>query len=214
MRKFLCFVLTFFVLSTVVCADRIDSAIENGYETDKNYTDLDSVPWAKDAIIYLADFGVIHQNNGKVEPQRYINRSEFVELIVGSFGLYDYSADCDFEDVDKTSFYYPYIASAYKCGIINGTSEKRFGAREYLSRQDMATIIYRTAVFCGIDLSEKSELSFSDNDQISSYAYDAISSLVSAKAVSGTENNKFLPKKLSTFAESCKIVYYVLLKNT
>lgn len=214
MKKIFCFVLIFFVLSATASADKIDSAIESGYATDKNYTDLDSVPWAKDAIIYLADFGVIHQKNGNVYPQRFINREEFIELIVGSFGLYDYSADCDFEDVEEDSFYYPYIASAYKCGIITGVSEKRFGAREYLSRQDMATIIYRTAVFCEIDLTKKSNLTFSDNDQISNYAYDAISSLVAVGAVSGAENNKFLPKKLSTFAESCKIVYYVLLKNT
>ena len=204
----------FFALPNFVYADRIDSAVDSGYEIDKNYTDLKDVPWAEEAILYLADFGVIHSDNGKVNPQRYINRSEFVELIVGAFGLYDYSADCDFEDVDKDSFYYPYIASAQKCGIITGISEKRFGAKEYLTRQDMAVIIYRTAIFCGIDLSQKAVLHFSDNDLIDEYAYDAISSLVAVKAVSGTENNQFLPKKLSTFAESCKIVYYVLLKNT
>ena len=217
MRNLIALILAFACLVPIAFADGSQNAVDNYFgnlDEKPVYTDLSQVEWAREAINYLADYGVIHDDNGAVNPKRYVTRQEFTELIVGAFGVYDSTAECRFTDVSKSSFYYPYIASAYRLGIINGISEIEFGTQQLLSRQDMATIIFRMGEKCGVIFDEKAELGFGDADQIDVYAKDAVSALVGAGAVSGDENYNFLPKNPSTFAEACKIVYYLMLKNT
>lgn len=199
---------------STVYADGSETATDNYFNNNREFTDLDGYHWAEPAIYYLAEFGLIKDDGGKVYPQRYINRAEFTKLIVGTFGLYDYEAECDFTDVDKSSEYYPYIASAYKLGIINGIGNGKFGMDEYLLRQDMATIIFRTVQKYGTPIEERYVLDFKDTDNIDEYAREAVSALVGAKAVSGNPDYQFLPKNNANFAEACKILYYIMLKNT
>ena len=214
MKRIIAIILSFIMMGTSVSASGGLGALEDYYMGDTGFVDLYDVPWAEDAIKHLAKYGVIHSQNGQVNPKRHITRAEFAELIVGSFGLYSFDAKCDFEDVVENSFYYPYVASLYELGIVKGVSEKEFGADDSLSRQDMATIIYRVSEKCDIDLSEKANLIFEDTDKIDDYAKDAVAALVSAGAVSGDEKNHFLPQNYSAFAEACKIIYYIILKNT
>lgn len=202
------------VFSTAVFADGASDAVNNYFDNKKEYVDLAGFEWAEDAIYYLSEYGLIEDEKGYVHPQNYISRAEFTKLIIGAFGLYDFDAKCDFEDVDVKSEYYQYIASAYELGIINGTRQGWFGMEEHLLRQDMATIIYRTIQKCGIRLDEKTVLDFADSEEIDGYAKEAVSALVGAKAVSGDENYCFLPKINANFAEACKIIYYIMIKNT
>ena len=215
MIKKISFILIFVLLfGTCAYADGAGTAVDNYFENKKTYTDLDGYDWAEPAIYYLAEFGLVEDDMGRVYPQKHITRADFTKLIIGAFGLYDYDAQCDFSDVPKDSTYYPYIASAYKLGIINGVGNGRFGMDEYLMREDMATIIYRTVQKYGTPLTEYPELDFVDKDDIFDYAKQPVSALVGAKAVSGNQDYMFLPKNKANFAEACKILYYIMIKNT
>ena len=206
MKKISVILSVLFLFNTAVLADGPGNAVDNYFKNEKVYYDLAGYEWAEEAIYYLADFGLIDDQNGMVYPQKYITRAEFTKLIVGAFGLYDYDAECSFADVSKDSEYYPYIAAAYKLGIIMGMSSDWFGAGEYLLRQDMATIIYRTVQKYGPRLNDKPSLDFADTDEIDEYAKEAVSALVGAKAVSGNLDYRFLPKNNANFAEACKIL--------
>lgn len=213
-RKISIILAVLLTIGTMTFANGVNSAADNYFDNKKVYTDLVGYEWASDAIYFLADYGLIEDSMGKVNPQKYITRGEFTKLIIGAFGLYDFNAECNFEDVNKTSEYYPYIASAYSLGIINGVSPQKFGINDCLLRQDMATIIYRTVQNYGNPLTKKSELNFVDTCDIDDYAIEAVSALVAAKAVSGNLDYQFLPKNNANFAEACKILYYIMLKNT
>ena len=208
----------FLILVLVVAVNSIvfaqQNAVNNYYENKTEYTDLEGFDWAAPAIYHLAEYGLIDDDNGRVYPKKYINRAEFTKLLIGAFGLYDFDAQCNFDDVDKSSEYYPYIASAYKLGIVKGVSANRFGVNENLLRQDMVTMIYRTALLCKMDMSKKPVLDFVATALIDGYAKEAVSALVGVGAVSGNLSYQFLPKKEANFAEACKILYYIMLKNT
>lgn len=211
-KLFILFLLS--ALSVTVLADGQQGAVDNYYGNKTEYVDLEGFEWASPAIYHLAEYGLIDDDNGRVYPQRYINRAQFTKLLIGAFGLYDFDAECSFDDLDKSSEYYPYIASAYKLGIVKGVRIDTFGINENLLRQDMATMIYRTALLCGMDMSKKPVLDFVDTKSIDGYARDAVSALVGMDAVSGNLSYQFLPKKEANFAEACKILYYIMLKNT
>ena len=105
------------MFGTVAFADGANDAVNNYYDNKVKYIDLEGFEWAEQAIYHLAEYGLINDADGRVYPESYISRAEFTKLIIGAFGLYDYTAECDFEDVDKKSEYYPYIATAYKLGL-------------------------------------------------------------------------------------------------
>lgn len=215
MIKKICLILTVVLtLGTFVYADGAGTSADSYFDNKKVFTDLDGFKWAEPAIYYLAQYGLVEDDMGRVYPQKYITRGEFTKLIIGAFGLYDYDAKCGFTDVNEGSEYYPYIASAYELGIINGVGYGKFGIDEYIQRQDMATIIYRTVQSYGTPLTEKPPLDFVDADEIYEYAKEPVSALVGAKAVSGNLDYQFLPKNNANFAEACKILYYIMLKNT
>lgn len=213
-RKLFLILAVLLMVNTAVFAGSADTAADNYFNNKKEYVDLKGYEWAAPAVYHLSEYGLIEDDMGKVYPQKYITRAEFTKLIIGAFGLYDFDAQCNFKDVDKSSEYYPYIASAYELGIIKGVRTDWFGMDENLLRQDMATIIYRTSQICDVDLSEKPVLDFVDTADIDGYAMEAVSALVGAKAVSGNLDYQFLPKNNANFAEACKILYYIMLKNT
>ncbi len=217
MIKKLAIILVSILAINTLCYGDTASQIAKDYLTNPNettFTDLDQAKWAEESIYAIAKYGVIEAKEGKVYPNNFITRGDFVRMLIAVFGMYDENAECSFKDIKKENRNYKYIATAYQMEVVKGISEEEFGINDHITREDLATIIYRMAQKCNIDMGEIAELDFVDNNNISDYSTEAISALVGAKAINGDENHYFLPKKSSTFAEVCKIIYYLMLKNT
>ncbi len=182
------------------------------------FTDLDTVQWAQESIALLADKGVI---NGVSEtifaPDNQVTREEFAKMLVEAFGLLLPEADSEFTDVEDGSWYEPYVASATNAEITKGISETEFGIGQQISREDMATMVERAMVNVGLyqpqdtkdDIvigDEEEKFQFADDDQIASYAKDAVYRMQKEEILSGKENNLFDPKGYATRAEAAKII--------
>lgn len=171
------------------------------------FDDIDSVSWAEDAINTLAEKGVV---SGKADrmfyPQDNIRREEFVRIAVNAFKLTAEENDMEFEDVDADAWYYNDIKTAYSLGIISGISKDCFGVGEFITRQDMAAILYRTAGILGKTFDKDEEI-FLDHDEISDYAKEAVYSLKKAGVINGMDENIFSPKKNATRAESAQMIF-------
>lgn len=172
------------------------------------FDDIESVPWAKEAIIALAEKGIVNgKEEGKFFPDDKITREEFVKIIVEAFSLESTDAETRFDDVDADAWYAPYIEIAVGNGIVKGISENSFGAGRSITREDIATIIYRIAKADGLfEASEEEEL-FDDNGDISDYAKEAVYALRENGIISGDGSGRFMPKDYASRAEAAKIVY-------
>jgi len=175
------------------------------------FIDLDSVPWAKEAIEVMYVKGVV---NGKSEkefkPNDKITREEFVKMAVLAFGLRLDNATTHFIDVPVDAWYYVPVATAHELNIVNGITETEFGVGQNLTRQQLAVLGYRFANAAGILLSELSEyIPFDDDHMIDDYAKEAVAALASANIVSGVGNNLFAPHEACTRAEAVKILYSI-----
>jgi len=74
----------------------------------KTFNDLNSVPWAKEAIESLAARGIIHgksEEQGIFAPNDRITRAEFITLIVNAFQL-SKTPTGTFADVKPNHWYY------------------------------------------------------------------------------------------------------------
>lgn len=184
-----------------------------GYlNTNPIFKDLASASWAEEYICYLADRGIVNGVDGdNFEPQRVITRNEFIKIIINALNLLDNDAELPFSDIDAESWACPYVASAYKLGIVNGITSDYFGGNEPITRQDMAVIASKAMKNAGITGAESLEkLPFVDNSKIADYAIDGVSILYNNGILSGYPDGSFNPTEKTTRAQSAKIVYCIL----
>lgn len=85
------------------------------------------------------------------------------------------------------------LALAQK-GIIRGKSDTVFAPNDFLTREEAATILQRTLGCLGADAQKPSDLTFSDDADISDWAKEAVYALNGEGILLGTVENNFSPK--------------------
>ena len=89
----------------------------------------------------------------------------------------------------KAKWYKNAVAWAYENGIVNGMTATTFGPDASITREQIATIIYRYAEFRGDDVSARTSItSFPDASKVSKWAKDALSWAVAEGIISGTKS--------------------------
>ena len=170
--------------------------------------DIDEVPWAKDAIFYLAQKGIISgDENHKFHPSNSVKREEFVKMLVMAAGMYQDDASCNFADVKSGGWYYSYVASAYKSNLVYGGDQNRFGVGENITRQDMAVMCHRMAGTVNKLNKVRQRIEFADYDKISDYAKEAVNELYEAGIISGVGENFFDSMGTATRAQAAVMIY-------
>jgi len=175
------------------------------------FEDIDGVEWAVEAILALADKGIINgTGDGNFKPNLSITREEFVKILVGAMGMADVSYGGNtFSDVSESDWFCPYVNIAYENNIVSGIGNGKFGTGELISRQDMVVMICN-AIKAKDGVLPAGELNFRDASQISDYAIEAVAALYKLGAVNGVSETHFDPLGNATRAQAAKIIYGVL----
>lgn len=164
------------------------------YNDVEIYADTHNISsWAYENIKEATEKGFIQGADGKFNPQGNITRAEFTKIIVNIMGL-DTNIDdyIDFEDVLKTSWYYSYVNTANKAGVIEGDGNK-FNPNEKITREEMAVIIIRA-------LNEEeivTNRTIKDIDTVSSWAKLEVEKAVALGLMEG-DNGVFDPLSYAT----------------
>ena len=179
-----------------------------GNKVSSSFNDLNDALWAKEYIVKMSEKGIISgYEDNTFRPNKSITREEFAKLLAMTFGIsVDNNTVLTFKDVKNGDWSYGYIAALYSKGIINGINDDMFGSKENITRQDMATLIYRTVKALNINLKNGEKNSFVDADKISSYSVEAVNALSRANVISGKGNNEFMPLDNTTRAEVAKVL--------
>ena len=136
-----------------------------------------------------------------------VTREQFIKMLVEAFGFTSNGGNVNFNDVDKNAWYYSYVKTAANIGLAEGYDGK-FGIGEELTREQMATMLYRAAKLANITLNEvNDEIEFKDAEEIADYAVEAMNKLSAAGIISGTGNNMCSPKEISNRAMAAKVIY-------
>lgn len=178
--------------------------------SSKNFYDCKNNHWAYSYVTALADKGIINgYTDGGFKPEKTVSREEFVKMIISATGLYDKNADCEFLDVAKDTWYYNYIASAYRNNIISGINEDFFGVGNMLTREDASVIATRIISKFSYITEPEQEKGFSDFNSISDYAKESVQILSKIRIINGFEDGTYRPKGFLTRAEASKIIYMI-----
>jgi hypothetical protein len=177
-------------------------------ETAAAPADMREAAWAEAYVQTLIREKIVARpSDGRFRPNDPITREEFTKMAALVLRLAIRDAETPFDDVPAEDWSAPYIAAAYKAGIIKGAGEALFGGKQPIVRQDVAAIVARAfsdKQASGGQLSER--LKFTDEEEISHYAYDAVVNLCGLGVLSGYGDGAFAPFALCTRAEAAKIL--------
>jgi len=174
------------------------------------FNDLGPVSWAQEAITYLAEHGIVAgRGNGIFAPNDGVTREEMVKLVVTAFSDTNSGAECDFSDVSTDRWSYPYIATAFNLGLITGVDASNFEPTGSITRENLAVILYRTYNYAGKKVVAENA-SYTDSENISSYAKDAVNAMAKLGIMEGMGDGTFSPKTVVTRAQAAKVIYSLI----
>ena len=178
--------------------------------TTGGFTDLINHPWASEAIEELAEKGIIKgRTENTYAPGDNISRADFAILFVRALKLSSDNTE-NFSDVPEGAYYASELATARNSGIVTGVGGNRYNPTLSITREDMMVIAVRALEAAGlIQPSEPDELNFDDAADISPYAYNAVSRLVSLGLITGS-NGKINPKGYTTRAEVAVLLHRII----
>ena len=172
------------------------------------FTDVNEGDWFHDAVQYVYDNGLMGGvGDGQFAPNATTNRAMVVTILYRLAGEPDVSGDVAFTDVEPGLWYTDAVLWAAQKGIVNGISETEFSPSGDLTREQLATVLYRYAESMGYDVSASVDLSgFPDAGDIQSYATQALSWAVAEGLLQGFEDDSLQPGGTATRAQIATIL--------
>jgi hypothetical protein len=160
----------------------------------------------KEQIEALAADGIITgRPDGTFRPKDKVTRVEFAKILALAMNIpLDANAAKKFSDVPLWAR--PYVGALVNEGITNGKSATRFGATDYISRQEMAVMFVRAMGLEEFVLIMDLEPNFADFNQVSQWARPHVAF---AKEIGFIEGNgiSFFPKNASVREAVAKLTY-------
>ena len=172
------------------------------------FTDVNEGDWFHDAVRYVYDNGLMDGvGDNQFAPNATTNRAMVVTILYRLAGEPDVSGDVGFADVESGLWYSNAVLWAAEKGIVNGVSETEFSPSGDLTREQLATVLYRYAESMGYDVSASVDLSgFPDAGDIQDYAMEALSWAVAEGLLQGFEDDSLQPGGTATRAQIATIL--------
>lgn len=168
------------------------------------------------AINSLAEVNLIQgYPDGKFYPDQKITRSEMAAMLTKAMGFKLDVTTSSFADVDKKSWYFPFIASAQCANLVNGDAKTQFRPDQLVTREEAWVMAARALDYAMLELSPGQNTSLEPSDykdlsQISSWALNDITTAVNIGVVKGDKQHRLNPKQYLTRGEAANLVYQVL----
>lgn len=175
------------------------------------FVDVPKDAWYYDAVRYVNESGLMAGTSANTfAPDLTTTRGMIVTILYrleGSPNIEDEIWGYPFQDVDANAYYAMAVYWARMNGIVAGYSDELFGPNDTITREQMATILYRYAQYKGYNTTAKADLSkYTDAAQVGSYAVDAIRWANAEGLVSGTSSTTLSPKGSATRAQVAVIL--------
>ena len=184
-----------------------------------NFDDVSGEVWYKKAVDFIAARNITSgTGNNKFNPDSKLTRGQFVVMLINAYQIPTLNgAELDqiqnFTDAGN-NYYTEYLLTAKGLGIVNGIGNNLFAPEKEISRQEMIVMLHNALKVIDEVPSEhinKPITSFNDEDQVASWANEAMSALYKAGIVTGN-NNYLNPRTSTTRAEIAQVLYNLLSK--
>lgn len=173
----------------------------------EKFPDVDTGAWYHEAVDYVLEKGMMQGSGSRFMPADSLSRGMLVQVLYNLEGKPAVSASA-FEDVSAQAWYADAVAWASANQVVGGYGNGKFGPEDSITREQMAAILYRYAKLKGYDTTQggMAVREFTDYEQISDWAGEAMAWAVNAKVLSGKGNHTLDPKGTASRAEVAQVL--------
>ena len=169
------------------------------------FNDVAYTSWYYDAVKFVYDKGIMDGvSYYKFAPDATITRGMVVTMLWRMAGE-PYEAAAGFTDVAAGRYYSTAVAWAAKNGIVEGMTATTFAPDQAITREQLASILYRYAKWLGFSGYGSDISGYTDAGKVSSYAYDAMSWAVRSGVVTGTSARVLDPQGTASRAAAAQM---------
>lgn len=171
------------------------------------FADLAEDNWAYAYAYSLMNKGIISGDGSAkpaVRPSDNITREEAAKIALLAIGIEpEEGLELAFTDsADVSQWAKSYIATAVKHGVLSGYEDNTVRSKNYITREEMVTILARAMKWQTSD----AELTFADSADVAQWSRPNIAYAVANGVMNGYEDNTIKPKATITRAETFALV--------
>ncbi|MBR1842422.1 MAG: S-layer homology domain-containing protein, partial [Oscillospiraceae bacterium] len=172
------------------------------------FDDVSEEDWFDPAVQYCYDNGLIKGTAENLfSPAFDTTRGMIVTILYRIEKEPAVVSLADFTDVLSGAWYAESVTWAQQNKIVNGYPDGSFGAEDYITREQLAVILYKYAAHKGYDVTAKADVSaYADASEISDWAVGAVE-WANANGFMNGYDGKLSPKGFATRAEAAAIIY-------
>ena len=172
------------------------------------FTDLDPAAWYHDGVHFALESGILKgMGNGKFAPDAQLTRAMLVTILYRVEGEPMIRSGMPFSDVTERDWYAMAVSWAESQGYVTGYGNGKFGPNDPVTREQLATILYRYAQSKGMGFTGMWMflLDYPDAAEVSAWADEAVHWCVMKGIING-KDGALAPKSGATRAEAATMI--------
>ncbi len=174
------------------------------------FTDVAEGAWYAGAVRFAYESGwMLGMTETAFAPNVDLTRAQVVTVLYRMAGEPEPTGANSFTDVQAGSYYEKAVTWAAENGVVCGVGNHRFAPQANVTRQDIATMLYRYAAWRGYDRTTDGSLDFPDAGCVAGYAVDAMTWAVEEKIIQGVASGDVVtlsPRDTTTRAQLAAMI--------
>lgn len=175
------------------------------------FADVVTGAWYEQFVADLYTNGTIGGTSETTfSPSANLKRADLVTMLWRMEGQPVVNYAMSYTDVDASSYYGEAVRWATSEKLVGGYGDGLFGPSDYITREQLATVLYNYAKHEGIDVAKATEntntLSYDDIFTVSSWATEGVHWSIAAGIINGSNGN-VLPLANASRAEAATMLY-------
>lgn len=180
------------------------------------FRDVGKNVWYRGAVEYVYERDMmVGTSSTNFSPDSSLTRAMFV-TILGRMAEVDVDAypGRSYTDVKIGQWYSPYVEWAAENGITDGYGDGRFGTEDFVTREQMATMVARYVDYTWVVIPEDENAvsAFVDEGKVSDWAEDSVDFMRRTGLLAGDTNGYFRPGATASRAEAA--TFFMRLHKT
>lgn len=168
------------------------------------FNDVARDTWYYDAVEFVSVNGLMNGISSTLfTPDANLTRAQLAQILYNKEGKPAVSGSSAFVDVDPDTWYSDAVTWAAANGIVGGYGDGRFGPNDNITREQLAVMLWR---YAGSSAATDRELHFTDTDQASGYALEAIRWAAENGVLNGYGDGRLGPQGHATRAQVAQML--------
>ena len=182
-----------------VVLELTESANVKIIDNSKDFTDVPNTHWADSAVDFVSSRELFQGVSATTfAPEQAMTRGMLATVLYRLESTPGVKVDSAFSDVKDDAYYADGVHWAAENGVVSGYGDGTYQPNKNISRQELVTMLYR---YAGQPAVADNSLNYSDAQNVSDYAKNAMRWAVDTGIIKGMSDNTLNPQGLATRAQ-------------